>query len=66
MDRDRVLDWDEGEAVNLPQDDADDWEANCLPEEEHKAMLERAAKEYHESLERLRRTYGYDIQIRHF
>ena len=66
MDRDRTLDWDEGEAVNLPQDDEDDWEANCLPEEAHKAMLERAAKEYHESMERLRRIYGNDIQIRHF
>lgn len=65
-DEERFSDWDEGEAVNRPQDDADDWESYCMTEEDHKAMLERAAKEYHESLERLRRIYGYDIQIRHF
>lgn len=65
-DEERFSDWDEGEAVNRPQDDADDWESYCLTEEAHKEMLERAAKEYHESLERLRRTYGNDIQIRHF
>lgn len=64
-DEERFSDWDEGEAVNRPQDDADDWQAYCLSEEDHKAMLERVAKEYHESQERLRRIYGYDIQIRH-
>lgn len=54
-DLDRVCDWDEREVKNKPQDDADDWEANCLSEEAHKRMLERAYKEYHEDMERIRR-----------
>lgn len=54
-DLDRVCDWDEREVKNRPLDDADDWEANCLPEEAHKRMLERATKEYHENMERIRR-----------
>lgn len=66
MDRDRVLDWDEGEAVNRPQDDSEDWESNCITEEQHKQMLAKVSNEYHEAMERLRRIYGYDVQIRHF
>lgn len=54
-DIDRVCDWDEREVKNRPLDDADDWEANCLSEEAHKRMLERASKEYHENMERIRR-----------
>lgn len=54
-DLDRVCDWDEREVKNRPLDDADDWEANCLSEEAHKRMLERASKEYHEDMERIRR-----------
>ena len=54
-DLDRVCDWDEQEVKNRPQDDADDWEGNCLSEEAHKRMLERASKEYHEDIERIRR-----------
>ena len=54
-DLDRVCDWDEREVKNRPLDDADDWEANCLSEEAHKRMLERATKEYHEDMERIRR-----------
>lgn len=54
-DLDRVCDWDEREVKNRPLDDEDDWEANCLSEEAHKRMLERASKEYHENMERIRR-----------
>lgn len=54
-DLDRVCDWDEREVKNRPQDSEDDWEANCLSEEAHKRMLERASKEYHEDMERIRR-----------
>lgn len=54
-DLDRVCDWDEREVKNRPQDSEDDWEANCLSEEAHKRMLERATKEYHENMERIRR-----------
>lgn len=54
-DLDRVCDWDEREVKNRPLDDADDWEANCLSEEAHKRMLERATKEYHENMERIKR-----------
>lgn len=54
-DLDRVCDWDEREVKQRPLDDADDWEANCLSEEAHKRMLERASKEYHEDMERIRR-----------
>lgn len=54
-DLDRVCDWDEREVKQRPLDDADDWEANCLSEEAHKRMLERATKEYHEDMERIRR-----------
>ena len=54
-DLERVCDWDELEVKNKPQDDADDWEANCLSEEAHRRMLERASKEYHENMERIRR-----------
>lgn len=57
-DLDRVCDWDEREVKNRPLDDKDDWEANCLSEEAHKRMLERATKEYHENMERIRRRYG--------
>lgn len=57
MDRDRLLDWDEGEAVNRPQDNADDWEAYCLTEEQHKKMLEEASKRYHEEMEAIKRRY---------
>lgn len=57
-DLDRVCDWDEREVKNRPLDDEDDWEANCLSEEAHKRMLERATKEYHENMERIRRRYG--------
>lgn len=57
-DLDRVCDWDEREVKNRPLDDEDDWEANCLSEEAHKRMLERATKEYHESVERIRRRYN--------
>lgn len=56
-DLDRVCDWDEREVKNRPQDSEDDWEANCLSEEAHKRMLERAAKEYHENMERIKRRY---------
>lgn len=56
-DLDRVCDWDEREVKNRPLDDEDDWEANCLSEEAHKRMLERAAKEYHENMERIKRRY---------
>lgn len=56
-DLDRVCDWDEREVKNRPLDDADDWEANCLSEEAHRRMLERATKEYHENMERIRRRY---------
>lgn len=41
-DEERLTDWDEREA-------------NCLSEEAHKRMLERASKEYHENMERIRR-----------
>lgn len=54
-DLDRVCDWDEREVKNRPLDDEDDWEANCLSEEAHKRMLERATKEYHENMERIKR-----------
>lgn len=54
-DLDRVCDWDEREVKNRPQDSEYDWEANCLSEEAHRRMLERAAKEYHENMERIRR-----------
>lgn len=54
-DLDRVCDWDEREVKNRTLDDADDWEENCLSEEAHKRMLERASKEYHEDMERIRR-----------
>lgn len=54
-DLDRVCDWDEREVKNRTLDDADDWESNCLSEEAHKRMLERASKEYHEDMERIRR-----------
>lgn len=54
-DLDRVCDWDEREVKNRTLDDADDWEANCLSEEAHRRMLERASKEYHEDMERIRR-----------
>lgn len=56
-DEERFSDWDEGEAVNIPQDDADDWEANCLSEEAHRRMLERASKEYHENMKAIERWY---------
>lgn len=56
-DLDRVCDWDEREIKNKPQDDADDWEANCLSEEAHKMMLERASKEYHENMKAIERWY---------
>lgn len=56
-DLDRVCDWDEREVKNRPLDDEDDWEANCLSEEAHKRMLERATKEYHENMERIKRRY---------
>lgn len=51
-DEERFSDWDEGEAVNLPQDDADDWESYCLTEEAHKRLLERIAREYREEKRR--------------
>lgn len=51
-DEERFSDWDEGEAVNRPQDDADDWQAYCLTEEAHKRMLERVAREYREEKRR--------------
>lgn len=54
-DEERLTDWDEREVKNRPLDDADDWEANCLSEEAHKRMLERASNEYHENMERIRR-----------
>lgn len=60
-DIDRYCDFDEREVVNRPQDDADDWEANCLPEDQHRRMLEQAAKEYREDIERIRRRYGSEI-----
>lgn len=56
-DLDRVCDWDEREVKNRPLDDEEDWEANCLSEEAHKRMLERATKEYHENMERIKRRY---------
>lgn len=51
-DEERFSDWDEGEAVNRPQDDADDWESYCLSEEAHKRLLERIAREYREEKRR--------------
>lgn len=60
----RYLDWDEGEAVNRPQDNADDWEAYCLTEEQHKKMLEEASKRYREEMEAIKRRYENDIQSR--
>lgn len=60
-DIDRYCDADEREVVNRPQDDADDWEANCLTEDQHRQMLEQAAKEYREDIERIRRRYGSEI-----
>lgn len=51
-DEERFSDWDEGEAVNRPQDDADDWESYCLTEEAHKRLLERIAREYREEKRR--------------
>ena len=54
-DLDRVCDWDEREVKNRPQDDADDWKANCLSEEAHRRMREMATKEYHEDMERIKR-----------
>lgn len=54
-DLDRVCDWDEREVKNRPQDDADDWEQNCLSEEAHRRMLEKAAEEYRKERERIKR-----------
>lgn len=51
-DEERFSDWDEGEAVNRPTDDADDWESYCLTEEAHKRLLERIAREYREEKRR--------------
>lgn len=51
-DKERFSDWDEVEAVNRPQDDADDWESYCLTEEVHKRLLERIAREYREEKRR--------------
>lgn len=51
-DEERFSDWDEGEAINRPQDDADDWESYCLTEEAHKRLLERIAREYREEKRR--------------
>lgn len=51
-DEERFSDLDEGEAVNRPQDDADDWESYCLTEEAHKRLLERIAREYREEKRR--------------
>ena len=56
-DLDRVCDWDEREVKNRPQDDADDWEANCLSEEARRRMLEKASKEYHENMKAIERWY---------
>ena len=55
---DRVCDWDEREVKNRPQDTEDDWQANCLSEEAHRRMLEKASKEYREEMERIRRRYN--------
>ena len=56
-DLDRVCDWDEREVKNRPQDSEDDLEANCLSEEAHRRMLERASKEYHENMKAIERWY---------
>ena len=50
-DEERFSDWDEGEAVNRPQDGSD-WESYCLTEEAHKRLLERIAREYREEKRR--------------
>ena len=60
-DIERYCDADEREVVNRPQDDADDWQANCLTEEQHNQMLANVANEYHEDMERIRRRYNNDL-----
>lgn len=54
-DKERFSDWDEGEAINRPQDDADDWESYCLTEDAHKRMLERVAQEYRKHRKEVKR-----------
>lgn len=56
-DEERLTDWDEREVKNRTLDDADDWEANCLSEEAHKRMLERASKEHEEAMKAIERWY---------
>ena len=53
---DRLFDYQFEEALS-DLDRVCDWEANCLSEEAHKRMLERASKEHEEAMKAIERWY---------